>query len=103
MERLDDWAGRLAALWDRVPPVPDLPLPTPGAPGLVTVAATILVALGLMGLVTGWSGRRLARLPLLVTLIGAGLFVWLWDADRDGFGPRSVPEAFAEVAAQVLR
>lgn len=103
MERLGEMAERVRALWDRLPPVPGPALPPPGAPALVTVAATILAALGLMGLVTGWAGGRLARLPLLAALVGAGLFLWLWDADREGFGPGSISEAFVDTAARVLR
>lgn len=103
MERLGEWAERVGALWSRLPPVPNPDLPAPGAPDIVTVAAAILVVLGLLGLVTGLTRGRLARLPLLAALVGAGLFFWLWDADREGFGPRSVPEAFVETAARVIR
>lgn len=103
MERLGEMAERAAAFWAGLPPVPSLDLPAPGDPVLVTVGASILAALGLMGLVTGWADRRVARLPLLSALVGAALLAWVWDADRDAFDAMTVPMAFVEMTARVVR
>ena len=83
--------------------LPHLPLPPPGDPDLVTVIGSVVLALGLMGLVTGWVDRRLAWLPLLSALIGAALLVWVWDADRGAFGVLTVPTAFVEIVARIVR
>lgn len=103
MVALSDIGNRIASVWGRVPSVPDLPLPTPGDPDLVTVIGAVVLALGTMGLVTGWVDRRLAIVPLFSALAGAGLLVWVWNADRDGFGPMAVPVAFVEVVARLIR
>ena len=81
----------------------DLEVPAPFDPALLTVLATLLWGFGVTGLVTGWVDRRTSLTSLVATATGALIFVWLWGADRDGFRPISVPHAFVEIVARILR
>lgn len=103
MEGLDGFLDSLAQAWAGIPPLPDLGLPGPPDPPLLIVIATLVSALGIMGLVTGWVEKRLSAMSLGATVLGIALFVWVWETDRDGFGWLSVPEAFVELVARVLR
>ncbi|WP_299647849.1 hypothetical protein [uncultured Jannaschia sp.] len=82
--------------------LPDLDLPPPGDPALLTVLASLLAVLGLVGLVAAWAERRVSWLSVLTLIVAAALFVWLWDAER-AFDPMSVPEAFIEMLARFIR
>lgn len=81
----------------------DLDLPVPGDPAVLIVIAAVTSALGLLGLVAGWVEGRLSVASLLSALLGAALFLWMWEIDRAGFGPMSVPMAFVEIVARILR
>ncbi|SDY79403.1 hypothetical protein SAMN05444004_103154 [Jannaschia faecimaris] len=86
-----------------MPAVPDLDLPVPSDPDLLLAIATVVAALGLMGLMTGWVEKQLSHVSLLAALIGAALFFWVWETDRESFGWIALPEAFIELVARVLR
>lgn len=103
---MEQIAGALQALrdwWASLPPIPDLGLPAPGDPAVLTVVATMVTGLALMGLVTAWVERRLSLISLVAVIFGFALFFWLWETDRDGFHFLSVPEAFVEMVARVIR
>ena len=100
MEWASDLADRAAALLAALPAFDET---VPGDPAIWIVGASVLAALGTMGLVTGWVDGRVARVPLLSTLAAACLLAWIRDADPEGFGPMTVPVAFVEVAARVVR
>ncbi|WP_299812821.1 hypothetical protein [uncultured Jannaschia sp.] len=82
--------------------LPDPDLPPPGDPALVAVLASVLVVLGLVGVVSAWAERRFSWSGFASLLAGATLFIWLWEAER-AFDPMSVPEAFIEVLARIVR
>lgn len=91
------------AWWAGLPPLPDPDLPAPGDPAIVIVAGTVVLALGLMGWLTARVEGRRSLVSLGAVLVGAGLLLWVWDADREGFGWLSVPTAFVEMLARVVR
>lgn len=103
METVEGVLASIATAWAALPPIPDLDLPTPPDAALLTVIATMVVALGFMGLVTGWVERRLSLISVVSLLFGAVLFFWIWEADREGYGWISIPESFIELVARVLR
>ena len=77
-----------------LPDVPDWPV--------TIVIATTLLALSLSGLFSGWAERRISWQGLFAFIVAAGLFFWVWEADRTKTW-RLIPEAFVEVAARILR
>jgi hypothetical protein len=82
--------------------VPDLPLPVVPDPDLFIVIATVLLALGLTGVVSAASERRASVLSILAVLLSLALFVWIWEADREAFGWIAIPEAFIEMVARFV-
>lgn len=103
METVEGVLASIAAAWAALPPIPDLDLPPPPDVALLTVVATVVTALGFMGLVTGWVEKRLSLISLASLLFGAVLFFWVWEAEREDFGWLAVPEAFIELVARALR
>jgi len=93
---LSDW-------WATLPSVPPLGLPDPGDAAVLTVVATVVTGLGITGLFSGWAERRFSVISFGSLLFGLVLFFWIWEVDRDGFGWLSVPNAFVEMVARVLR
>lgn len=83
--------------------IPELPLPPVPDPYLIVVLATCVLALGASAFLSGWAERRFSIIGFLVTLVGIALFVWIWDADRAAFGIATVPEAFIEIIARIIR
>ncbi|MBM2575225.1 hypothetical protein JQC91_02805 [Jannaschia sp. Os4] len=94
--------GRVAAWWGTVPPVPDLDLPPVFDWPVVVVIATTLLAISLTAVVSAWVERRTSWFGWLVLLIAAGLFFWVWEADRSVTWT-VVPEGFVEIVARILR
>ncbi|WP_339646134.1 hypothetical protein [Jannaschia helgolandensis] len=103
MDQVGDAVQTLRDWWAGLPPFPDLGLPAPGDPAVLTVVATMVTGLALMGLVTAWVERRLSLTSLAAFILGCALFFWLWETDREGFRFLSVPEAFVEMVARVIR
>lgn len=103
MEAVEGALAGIAAVWAALPPVPDLGLPPPPDVALLTAIATVVAALGFMGLMTGWVEKRLSLVSVASLVFGAVLFFWVWEAGREDFGWLSVPEAFIELVARVLR
>jgi len=95
------WTG-LAEWWAGLSEIPDLDLPVPGDPDLMIVIATVLLALGLAVTLSTAIERRLSWTGMVVTLLAAAMFFWLWEIDREEFGWVSVPEAFVEMIARAL-
>ncbi|MGB3408930.1 MAG: hypothetical protein WBA67_15720 [Jannaschia sp.] len=95
-EAVGDW-------WAALPRIPDLNLPAPGDPDALIVVATIILAIGLMGLVSGWVDSRVSSVSVFAVFLAAALVFWVWDVDRDGFGWLTIPEAFVEMVARILR
>ncbi|SFJ09057.1 hypothetical protein [Jannaschia pohangensis] len=93
---LSDW-------WAGLPPVPDLGLPDPGDAAVLTVVATVVSGLGVTGLFSGWAERRFSVISLGSLILGLVLFFWIWEVNREAFDWLSVPEAFVEMVARVLR
>ena len=89
--------------WDGIPALPDLDLPNPGDPDVLIVVATVLLAIGLMTFVAGWVDKRLSWSGVFSTFLALALLFWVWEADREGFGWISIPEAFVEMVARALR
>lgn len=103
---MEQVSGALQAVrdwWAGLPPIPDLDLPGPGDPAVLTVVATLVSGLAVMGLITAWVEKRFSPISMGVLILGAALFFWLWEVDREGFGLLSVPEAFVEIVARILR
>jgi hypothetical protein len=94
---------RLGAGWEATPPLPDLGLPPPGDPAVVTVVGAVLAAIGALGLVTGWVDRRVSWAGLFSLALGAAMLAWVWEADRPAWDALTVPRAFVEMVARVLR
>lgn len=103
MEAIEGFLASVAAWWDAVPAIPDLDLSEPSDPALLIVIATLVTALGVMGVMTGWVEKRLSFISVAATTFGAALFFWVWETDRDEMGFISVPEAFIELVARILR
>ena len=95
------WAD-LSAWWAGLPPLGDLDLPPVADWAVTIVIATVLLALAASALVTGWVDRRVSWAGLFTLVVSAGLFFWVWEADRD-VGLSVVPEAFVEVVARIIR
>ena len=103
MDRIGDILDGLGARWQAWEGIPDLPLPEPVDPSVLLVVATVLFGLGLMGVVTAWVDRRFSLVSLLLLLLSFVIYVWVWDGDRDGVTLISVPHAFVDVIARILR
>ncbi|PWJ21978.1 hypothetical protein [Jannaschia seohaensis] len=100
----------LAALWARVtegwaglPSLPPLGLPAPPDPDLLIVIATSLMALGLTAALSARIDGRRSWAGRFAVILSAGMFFWVWEAARSGFGWTTIPAAFVEVAARILR
>lgn len=99
-------AGALQAVqdwWAGLPPIPDLDLPAPGDADVLVVVSTVLLAIGVMATVAAWVDKRVSWAGLFAMMLAAALMFWVWEADRDDFGWISIPEAFVEMVARVLR
>ncbi|UWQ18570.1 hypothetical protein [Jannaschia sp. M317] len=103
MEALAGFLTAVRNWWASLPGIPPLGLPVPGDPEVLIVIATVLLALGLTALISGWVEKRLSWVAVFTIVLSAALFFWVWEGDRDGFGWISVPEAFVELVARVLR
>lgn len=103
MEAVEGFLTSIAEGWAALPGIPDLGLPAPADPPLLIVIATLVTALGIMGVMTGWVEKRLSLVSLMAALFGAALFFWVWEADREAFGFIAIPEAFIELVARILR
>ncbi|TFL20087.1 hypothetical protein [Jannaschia formosa] len=102
METLAAYWNAVAEWWAGLPEIPDLGLPAPGDPDLLLVIATVLLGLGLTVTVSAWIERRRSWIGVFVTLLAVAMFLWVWEADREGFGWVRVPEAFVEMIARML-
>lgn len=103
MEQLGTTLDGLRDWWAGLPPLPDLGLPDPGDADVLTVVATVVTGLALMGLISAWVEKRLSILSLAALIFGCATFFWLWEVDREAFTFLSVPEAFIELLARVVR
>ncbi|GIT90973.1 hypothetical protein JANAI62_14280 [Jannaschia pagri] len=103
METVAGWWAAVQAWWAAVPPVPPLGLPAPGDPDVLIVIGTVVLAVGMMGFVSGWVERRVSWASVFALLLAAALFVWVWEPNREEFGWISIPEAFVEMVARVIR
>ncbi|MEL7183103.1 MAG: hypothetical protein AAFY65_10055 [Pseudomonadota bacterium] len=103
METLADIWANLAAWWANVPPLPDLGLPAPGDPSILIVIATSLLAMGLVAVLSAWVETRLSWAGLFATVLALALFVWVWEPDRAAFTFLTIPEAFVDLVARLIR
>lgn len=103
METVGKWLEGIGAWWANLPSLPDLGLPQPSDADVLLVVATVLVAIGAMVLVSAWVEKRMSWTALLALVLGAAIFFWVWETDREGTGWISIPEAFVEMVARILR
>lgn len=85
------------------PALPDLALPPVFDRAVIVVIATTLLAIGMSAFVSGWAERRPSTSGSLAVALSAAMFLWVWEADREGVTLAVVPEAFVEVVARVIR
>ncbi|MEM7490703.1 MAG: hypothetical protein AAF390_16425 [Pseudomonadota bacterium] len=83
--------------------LPSLGLPPPADPDLLLAIATVLGSMAILGLVSGWSERRLSAASAFALLVAVALGGWVWEADRAGWSWERVPEAFVEMVARAIR
>jgi hypothetical protein len=76
-----------------MPPIPD--------PALIVVIVTVMWALGSSALLAGWAEGRVSRVGVAVgTVAVAGVF-WIWQ--QMGLSLSTVPTAFIEITARIIR
>ena len=68
---------------------------------LFTVLMTVLLALGASSFIAGWAERRFSLIGFGVTAIALGGFVWV--GQQEGFGLDTIPYAFIEITARLIR
>lgn len=96
LQAVRDW-------WASVPPIPDVDIPAPGDPDAMIVVSTVVFAVGMMGFVSGLVDKRISLAGIFALLLAAVLMLWVWENDREGFGWISIPEAFVEMVARIVR
>ncbi|WP_371156665.1 hypothetical protein [Jannaschia sp. 2305UL9-9] len=89
--------------WAGLPAFPDVGIPAPGDPDVLIVISTVLFAVGTMGIVSAMVDKRVSWSGVFALLLAAALMFWAWEGQRDDFGWISIPEAFIEMLARVLR
>lgn len=70
-------------------------------PHTILVLATFFAGLGLISFLSGWAEGRFSKLGFVLTASAIGMFVWVQMTV--GIQAASIPEAFIEIIARLLR
>ncbi|MCK0167881.1 hypothetical protein MWU52_10005 [Jannaschia sp. S6380] len=100
---MDTPTGAPGVWWAKFPALPNLGLPPPGDPDVMVVVSVVLAAMGLTALLSARIDGRRSYASLFATGLAAALMAWVWESDREGFGWLTVPMAFVELLARVIR
>ena len=70
---------------------------------LALVAGFLLGLIGIMSLVSAFSGERSLRGTMLLMVAGGGLILYAMVASPTGYRPEDLPQAVLRVIAAVIR